>query len=290
MQMHVFVDVCKEAHATCVFLSTYTSQGVKVVFVRAKSRVAPIKQVTIPRLELMANCTHGWHIRYSKHLILLKLKPFFGVIPWLYWLREKGGWSVFVSNRIKEIKTLFRNSEWRYVPGKINPADLISRGCSPSHLVGLQWWEGPLWLVESPDTWPVTELINCETSEISSERKKVRLYTLNLSEEKVPWYARKFSKFHSILRLVAWVLRLIYNVRGRINERKRGQFTVEEKDSAEIQLIRYIQAQSFPDEKSIANLCVFRDENNIICVKTRITERIDTPHFLSPNLLPNNCV
>ncbi|GFY00917.1 uncharacterized protein TNCV_1363231, partial [Trichonephila clavipes] len=42
--------------------------------------------------------------------------------------------------------------EWRHVPGKINPADVISRGCSPSHLVESRWWEGPLWLVESPDT------------------------------------------------------------------------------------------------------------------------------------------
>ncbi|GBO25679.1 hypothetical protein AVEN_62660-1 [Araneus ventricosus] len=37
-------------------------------------------------------------------------------------------------------------------------------------------------------------------------------------------------------------------------------------------------------------MCVFRDENNVIRVKTRITERIDTPHFLSPILLPNNCI
>ncbi|GBM78847.1 hypothetical protein AVEN_157807-1 [Araneus ventricosus] len=47
-------------------------------------------------------------------------------------------------------------------------------------------YKRPMWLVESPDNWPVTELMNCETSEISSERKKVRLCNLNLSEEKVP--------------------------------------------------------------------------------------------------------
>ncbi|GBM89270.1 hypothetical protein AVEN_180421-1 [Araneus ventricosus] len=54
--MHVFVDACKEAYATCIFLRTDTSQGVKVVLVRAKSRVAPLKQATIPILELMACC------------------------------------------------------------------------------------------------------------------------------------------------------------------------------------------------------------------------------------------
>ncbi|GBN85889.1 hypothetical protein AVEN_180976-1 [Araneus ventricosus] len=89
---------------------------------------------------------------------------------------------------------------------------------------------------------------------------------------------------------VAWVLRFINNVKSRINERKRGQLTVEEIQGAEIQLIRSIQALGFPEEKLIPNLCVFKDEKNIIRVKTRITERIDTPHFLSPILLPNNCI
>ncbi|GBN44195.1 hypothetical protein AVEN_148419-1 [Araneus ventricosus] len=186
-QIHVCVDTCKEAHATCTFLRTDTSQGVKVVLVKAKSRVAPLKQATIPRLELMACCI-GARLAHSvqQALNITEMETIFwsDSMVALYWLREKGGWSVFESNRIKEIKTLFPNGEWSHVPGKINPADLISRGCSPCHLVEPHWWEGPLWLVESPDNWPVTELINYATSDISSERKKVRLCNLNLSEEK----------------------------------------------------------------------------------------------------------
>ncbi|CAL1286305.1 unnamed protein product [Larinioides sclopetarius] len=208
----------------------------------------------------------------------------------LYWLSERGGWSVFVSNRIKEIKTLFPNSGYRHVPGKMNPADLISRGCLPSYLVESRWWEGPLWLLESPDTWPVTELMSCETTETSSERKRIRLCNLNISKEDEQWYARRFSKFHSILRLVAWVLRFINNARNGINGRKTGQLTVDEIESAEMQLIRSVQAQSFLDEQSLSKFCVFRDEKDIIRVKTRITERIDTPNFIAPILLPSNCI
>ncbi|GFY22140.1 integrase catalytic domain-containing protein [Trichonephila clavipes] len=133
-QMHVFVDACKEVYATCIFFRSNTSQGVKVALVRAKARVAPLKQVTIPRLELMVCCIGA--------------------------------------------------SEWRHVPGKVNPANLNSQGCSPSHLVESHWW-----LVESPDTWPITELPDYDTSEILWERKKVRLCNLNLSEEMLPWYA-----------------------------------------------------------------------------------------------------
>ncbi|GFS39825.1 integrase catalytic domain-containing protein [Trichonephila inaurata madagascariensis] len=41
-QMHVFVDACKEAYAIRIFFRSNTSQGVKVAFVREKSRVAPL--------------------------------------------------------------------------------------------------------------------------------------------------------------------------------------------------------------------------------------------------------
>ncbi|GFY65060.1 integrase catalytic domain-containing protein [Trichonephila inaurata madagascariensis] len=137
----------------------------------------------------------------------------------LFWLRDKGDWSVFIANRIKEIKLLFPKSDWRHIPGNMNPADLISQGCSPSKLIESRWWEGPSWLIESSHTWPVNELINCEASEILLERRKVRLCNLNLSEKEVPWYAKKFSKFNSIIRLVAWILRFISNVKNSHEKR-----------------------------------------------------------------------
>ncbi|GFX96512.1 integrase catalytic domain-containing protein [Trichonephila clavipes] len=106
----------------------------------------------------------------------------------------------------------------------------------------------------------------------------------------LPRYARKLPKFRSILRLVAWALRFLNNVRSRINDRKKGQLSLDELESAEIQLIRSVQAQSFTDEKLISNRGAFKDDNNIIRVKTRITERIVAPNFLSPIFLPNNCI
>ncbi|GFS49490.1 integrase catalytic domain-containing protein [Trichonephila inaurata madagascariensis] len=67
-------------------------------------------------------------------------------------------------------------------------------------------------------------------------------------------------------------LRFLNNVRSRSSDRKKGQLSLDEFEIAEIQLIRSVQAQSFTDEKLISNLSVFRDDNNIIRVKTRITE------------------
>ncbi|GFY50721.1 integrase catalytic domain-containing protein [Trichonephila inaurata madagascariensis] len=70
---------------------------------------------------------------------------------------------------------------------------------------------------------------------------------------------------------------------------KKGQLSLDELESAEIRLIQSVLTQSFTDEKLISNQSVFRYDN-IIRVKTRITERIDAPNFLSPILLPNYCI
>ncbi|GFX45560.1 integrase catalytic domain-containing protein [Trichonephila clavipes] len=74
----------------------------------------------------------------------------------LWWIKEQGNWSVFVSNRVKEIRFL----TWKHVPRNMNPADLLLRGCSPYKLLKSKWWEGPAWLKENPENCPTGEIID----------------------------------------------------------------------------------------------------------------------------------
>ncbi|GFW58257.1 integrase catalytic domain-containing protein [Trichonephila clavipes] len=55
-ELHVFVDASKGSYAGCVFAQSIVDSGVSVILVRAKSGVAPLKLLSIPRLELMACC------------------------------------------------------------------------------------------------------------------------------------------------------------------------------------------------------------------------------------------
>ncbi|GFU92854.1 uncharacterized protein TNCV_2080001 [Trichonephila clavipes] len=125
---------------------------VSVILVRAKSRVAPLKLLSIPRLELMACCVGA---RLVNSILKALNMPDFKVTLWsdsttaLWWIKEYGNWSVFVANRVKEIRQLTQIQSWKYVPGNMNIADLLSRGCSPRQMLNSKWWEGPSWLKQN---------------------------------------------------------------------------------------------------------------------------------------------
>ena len=69
----------------------------------------------------------------------------------LTWIKSEEQWGTFVYNRVKGIRTLTESSTWRFVPGKMNAADLHSRGCTVEHLMKLKWWESPEWLKQYPE-------------------------------------------------------------------------------------------------------------------------------------------
>ncbi|GFY23014.1 integrase catalytic domain-containing protein [Trichonephila clavipes] len=172
-ELHVFLGASKEAYAACVFVRSMFKPDVKGILVRAKARVAPLKPLSIPCLELMACCIGS---RLANYIVNALNLPNLRITFWsnsttaLWWIKEKGNWSVFVENRVKEIRQLTRGHLWKHVPGNLNIADLLSHGCSPRQMLISRWWEGPLWLRESPEYWPLGET-HGESEEVELERK-----------------------------------------------------------------------------------------------------------------------
>ncbi|XP_035233685.1 uncharacterized protein LOC118205506 [Stegodyphus dumicola] len=83
-----------------------------------------------------------------------------------------------------EIRSLTSPTVWRHVPGSLNPADLLSRGCYADQLIERKWWEGPDWLREDEANWPKSndepdeDLVNSEIREIVllEDQNKNRAY------------------------------------------------------------------------------------------------------------------
>ncbi|MCP9262279.1 Pao retrotransposon peptidase family protein [Dirofilaria immitis] len=135
ISIHVFTDASTKAYAVAI----YVKQSSTTSLIFAKSRVSPIKTMTIPKLELLA--------------ILI------GVILWsdsryaLHWIQNHSRLLPrFIQNRLEEIRKA--KFAYRFIPSECNPADIATKGISPSDLANLTlWWNGLEWLKEEESNW-----------------------------------------------------------------------------------------------------------------------------------------
>ncbi|GFT37484.1 DUF1758 domain-containing protein [Trichonephila clavipes] len=147
LSLHVFYDASKAAYASCVFLRTEVGGAITCQLVQARARVASIKPITIPRLELLA-CTIGSRLINTTKIDLgLRMYLFIaGRISCkcspLLDKSAKKNWGTFVNNRVQEIRRLTNPEDWKHIPGILNPADLPSRGCGVVELIASLWWGG----------------------------------------------------------------------------------------------------------------------------------------------------
>ena len=155
--IHCFADASQHAYGAIVFLI----QDNHASFVIAKTRVAPLKVLTIPRLELLAALVATCLTHFVLQAIPAYDPPTF---IWsdsqivLHWVRSQKPLPIFVRHRVIEMKSLLPNTTWNYCPTAENPADLLSRGTTTEVLMSSSLWQhGPKWL-PSPDKWPTSQL------------------------------------------------------------------------------------------------------------------------------------
>ena len=128
-----FVDASTQAYGAVVYsLFEYEDGTVSSRMIASKSKVAPLKPVTVPRLELMAVIL-GLRLTQNISRVLgisVKTVLFFSDSKdVLWWIRGCGrDFRPFVANRIGEVQMATDPSQWQYVPTDQNPADLCTRG------------------------------------------------------------------------------------------------------------------------------------------------------------------
>ncbi|XP_072400679.1 uncharacterized protein [Diabrotica undecimpunctata] len=139
-ELHGFCDASEAAYGACL----YIKQSQLLI---AKSRVAPLKVLTIPKLELCAAMILTdlvKKVRDSSGINFAKFTFWTDSAIVIQWINsESHVWKPFVSNRIAHIHKNSKANEWRHVPSKENPAYLISRGIDSKTLsTSSLWWHG----------------------------------------------------------------------------------------------------------------------------------------------------
>lgn len=123
----------ERAYGCVCYLRTEGQDGqVEVSFMTARSRVAPKKQISMPRLELCAAVTGAQLAQLLQKELTLNITH---VVMWadsttvLTWIQSDScRFKVSVGTRIAEIQELKNNKDWLYVDTMNNLADDITRG------------------------------------------------------------------------------------------------------------------------------------------------------------------
>ncbi|GFW97114.1 integrase catalytic domain-containing protein [Trichonephila clavipes] len=152
-----FADASEAAYGAVVYLQCFLHNGAaKVSILASKSRVAPIRVISIPRLELCACVLLAQLVKKIHSTLRLNISDIVlhtdSTIA-LAWLNTPANrLKTFVANRVAKVQELTEGFQWNHVPSVLNPADLVSRGLRPCDLPNLRlWWHGPQFLEKDID-------------------------------------------------------------------------------------------------------------------------------------------
>ena len=214
-QLHGFCDASEQAFAACVYLRAINKDKVSTQLICSKSRVAPLKQQTIPRLELCGATLLAKLMNIVRDSLAMNINESY---YWtdstivLCWIQSSSSrLKIFVGNRITEIQATTETNQWRHVRTNSNPADCLSRGLKPIELKSLElWWKGPAFLYE-----PVINFqpnFDSKVEELSELRPvKVTLSVTAVYNEEFNNYIKRFESHQRMIRVTAFILRFVRN-------------------------------------------------------------------------------
>ncbi|XP_065654560.1 uncharacterized protein LOC136081190 [Hydra vulgaris] len=297
LSLHEFSDASNSVYGCCIYLlCSFNDRHVSCSLITATSRIAQIKNTSIPRQELKAALLLAETMSAVKKE-LYPVPKFKQIFCWcdstivLHWINNTDKVKQpFFQKRIKKIGEAFDISHWRYIESHNNPADIVSRGTNLKDLFdNKKWFNGPTLLYNDPKNWPKFELRNLidKIEEVTTNLVLNDNY-LNLNMIDIT----RFNNYLHLLRVTALVLQFITNLKLK---RDKKQLKLSNLDSIEIKnalkiWVMFVQ-RSITRDKNFKQLQLdlnLQNVDGIIRCIGRLQNAPITYYAKNPIFLPRN--
>jgi hypothetical protein len=316
-QLHHFCDASAYAYGTVSFVRARMADGsIECSFILAKSKLAPIRPVTIPRLELLAAVLAVKVDKVIRAELDINIAATFfwsdSSIVLSYINSPNQRFKVFVANRLNEIWNATEVGQWFHVLSEQNAADDISRGMTAAELLTcVRWRKEPAFLWSEPELEVMKSerlklKLRCENSD--PERLQQADVYATIAEEEDVKLIDKHSTWCSLTRGVMWLLRAVRKFKATIHKDEiNTTSSVQELREASVVILSKIQRKCFgnvfamlnssPTErqlhqldsitKSVLSLDPFVNDRGLLCVGGRVKHPVITAE--ERIVLPKGC-
>ena len=299
-QLHVFCDASLKAYAAAAYLRFEKENAqAHVMLVTAKSRIASLKPLSVPRLELqaallgsrLAKSVEGeLDIRVTRRIFWF---DFMTIIRWIK--SEPRTKQIFVAHRLGEIGELTETSEWHWVPSGQNPSDDATRWTDSASQSHERWVSGPQFLRNPETMWPKEKPL--------SETNKKSIDELETRKDFIFTITYRPLEFSLPLMILGWqglliIGRRVRNAFNRWRKKSSESISVESINAVEEYWYRVIQTDCFAEEiRAIKNLrpihkgsklwklSPFLDEHGLLRVCGRATKIVEYEFSNNPIIL-----
>ncbi|CAK1577869.1 unnamed protein product [Parnassius mnemosyne] len=294
IELHGFCDASKVAYAAVVYMRVIDSDNnIKVSLLTAKTKVAPIKQVLIPRLELCGGVLLSKLLVEVGDVMRITKENWYAwtdssvVLAWINSHPNK--WKTFVANRVSTILECLEPYQWSHIQSKQNPADCASRGLRPPELLqSFLWQNGPELLKEKIITQ--NKLKHFETN-----LEEIKVLMVTVEDE----FWSRYSSLNKLLRVIAYCRRFLDLLKPKEERHINRILTKDEINQARETCIKESQRASFTEEikalkrkerikrsSKILTLNPFLDAKGILRVGGRLNNSNFTEDKKHPILIP----
>ncbi|XP_056376093.1 uncharacterized protein LOC130273395 [Hyla sarda] len=262
-RLYIFCDASVKAIAAVAYLKTIdVIEQCHVGFIMSRTKLAPLRKRTIPRLELCTAVlavelaeliTTGLHLEIEEVEFYTDSKVVLGYI--CNEIRR-----FYVSNRVLRIRRSTCPKQWHYVSTHHNPADHATKSVAASHLKDTTWFTGPAFLYRSMSCNIKSDLFDLVDPDADEEiRPEVSVLHAVTSDHQLKSHRfERFSTWMSLVRAIACLVHIAQSYKSTfpVNQKPckgwhhcKHAFTVPNMERSKDLIIRAIQGECYAKER-----------------------------------------